>query len=942
MVFIPDKPTSTFISDNEKPSSTFVADKPTSSFVPDKKYKPLFEFVKPGEYPILETIQEAGAAGGKFLSALGLGLPELALKRFTGREIPTPPSPAGKALAGVAELGGFVKSAIPLAGKVATKLPFVARAFRPATTLTQAVAKPIIRGATTLGIASGLQTPEEGLLAPKQRLEQFRGGAETGAVFGGISFIPSKALRMITSSAYMGVPATLREEPLEQQVFKYGLGAWFGRKGGTPKQILAKEKPLADLIRDGTDKPQEFLNKAKIVLQQEKDLALQTGKEPISRQEKFNQIAQKGQTQSLLSLAQETVTGQQVKKTALIRNIRGKIVDLKRNPNFMLETGDADFVVDYITKDLGFKNSEIGKMDLGQLTSISNFLNSYQPPTETPFLKTPPSKGIFAGRDWRKKINPWDMFLRPGLKKLEKLGFGEITEEGLTGKFFTSASDKAQFMERYIGLRNNWMRITGANKQRANDIFEYLDGKLHSDYVKKIHGEKTLQVANQMREFLDTLLVHQNRQRAMYGEEPIKPRNDYITHIFEDTIKEIQDKKYPFPDWLEDAMPYIIPQKKVSPFLKPRVGAVGYQKDIWKALDAYTYKASQVIGDEPIRRAYKVSRFIDKQMAQERKTGEISQVDWSGIKKNLDNYTKDLQGRPGALDKYLKGLVDPLNAVLSRLPGQPQIKSLNDISDGMTSLIYGSQMAFRPKLPLRNLGQHSLIIGQTGFKPLGWAIMNRNTPEAKEVLTHSKLLASRQQAFGAETQALFGGQAIQKVSEVGLRPFRWSDIINVEDAFLSGFRQAKIQGKTDIEAYKRGDAVAAITQYIYLPENRSDLARGFYLSKTLGRPLSVFTTWPANWIEFQITSASNPETRANLLKYWATALAVTALTAPLGIKGAEYTGITSPLSLAQITTGKLPITGIAERPKIQILKELQDFIEGDKDLKDILFYTYKK
>jgi len=899
-----------------------------------KETKPLFEFVSPEQHPILETVQEAGVAGGKFLSTLGLGIPEYALGKM-GYKLPEAPSKAGKILAGGAELGGFIKSAIPLGAKIATKIPFVARAFRPATTLTQAITKPIIRGATTLGTAQALMTPEEGLIAPEERAKQFASGAGVGAIFGGISFIPNKALRMITSSAYLGVPSTLKEDPLEQQVINYGLGAYFGRRGGTPQQILAREKPLAEIIRYGVSKPEGFLKDAEKLIQQEKDIALQIGREPISRQAKFEEVA-RGRLR-----VYEPITKNWKRDT--IRTIRGRIVELKKNPSFQLETGDVDFTVNYIIKDLGFKTSELTKLDNATLYNVAETLKAYQPTTETPFLKTPPLKPQFASNDWRKKINPWDATLRPGLSKMEKLGFGGITEEGLTGKFFTSGAEKAQFMQRYISLRNDWMSITGSNKQRSNDIFSYLDGEIHQDYIKKIHGEKTLQVANQMKSFLDTLLVHINRHRSMYGENPVEPRKNYITHIFEDFQAEIIAKKHPFPDWLSDAMPYIIPQKKTSPFLLPRKGNVrGYQKDIWRALDAYTYRTSEVIGDEPIRRAYRVSRFLDKQMAYERKTGEVSQIDWAGIKSNLDDYTKDLQGRPGKLDKTLRGLVDPINSVLSILPNSPQIASLNDISDGMISLIYGSQMAYRPKLPLRNLGQHSLIIGQAGFKPLGWAIKNRNTQEAREILTHSKLLSSRQRAFGAETQALFGKQAIQKVSEIGLKPYRWADIVNVEDAYLAGYKQAIDNPQKWSNPYKRGDEVAALTQYIYLPENRSDLARGFRVSKTLGRPLSVFTTWPANWIEFQIASATNTDTQINLLKYWATSLSFAGLTALLGIKGAEYTGITSPLSLLQIAKGKLPIVGIAEKPQFRALKEWSDFIEGDKDLMDIFFYMFKE
>ena len=325
-------------------------------------------------------------------------------------------------------------------------------------------------------------------------------------------------------------------------------------------------------------------------------------------------------------------------------------------------------------------------------------------------------------------------------------------------------------------------------------------------------------------------------------------------------------------------------------------------------------------------------------MAYEKNTGDVSKIDYQGIKKNLDNYTKDLQGRPGSIDRNLRGLVDPLNSVLSKLPGSPQINSINDLSDGLISLIYGSQMAYRPKLPIRNLGQHSLIIGLTGFKPLGWAIKNRNSEEAREILSHSDLLKSRGKFFGAETQSLFGKGMIRKVSEVGLKPYRWSDIINVEDAYLAGYKQAIDNPKKFPDPYARAEEVAILSQYIYLPENRSDLARGFGVSKLLGRPLSVFTTWPANWVDFQIAAAT-PENRANLMKYWATALTFTAAATAFGIKGAEYVGIKSPLSVLQLIQGKLPIAGIAERPRVQVLKELKAFLDGDKSLKDILFYT---
>lgn len=908
--------------------------------------------------PPSEIARPVGQAVTRAVDVYALGLPSF-LGRRLGYKIPEPETPTEAIAGGLGSLAGFIGGPLQIAGKIAPRIPFLARAFRPAATMTQAVAKPIIRGAATLGTASAIMTPEGGLLAPAERAREFGSGATTGAVFGGLSFIPSAPLRMLMTSAYVGVPSTLREEPLEQQIFNYGLGAWMGRHGGSPKQILAREKPLSEFIRYGTDS-EMFLKDAEKILQQERQMALETGRDPIPRQERFNQLI--GGTKRFMPAhpfeincpirQRQLAEAKKVKvkeplgrwKSQTIKGIRRRIIELKRDPQFQLEMGDADFVIDYITKDLGFKTSELAKLNDIQLANIFNYLTEYRPPADSPFIKTPPLKPIFAGRDWRKKINPWDVTLRQGLRKLEKLGFGGVSrygEEGLTRQFFTSGAEKQQFMFRYMLLRNNWLRTVGMNRQRSNDIFGYLNGETHPDYLKKIHGENTLKVANQMRNFLDTLLIHQNRHKAMYGEEPIKARKNYITHLFEDLQADIIAKKHPFPDWLADAMPYIIPKKKVSPFLKERKGAMGYQRDVWRALDAYVHSASQVIGDEPIRRAYKVSRFLDKQMKYERDTGKVSEVNWQGIKQHLNDYIKDLQGRPGKLDIPLRAIVDPINSILSWLPGKPEIRSLNDVSDGIVSLLYGAQMAYRPKLPIRNLGQHSLIIGQTGYKPLAWAVKNRNTKQAREILKHSKLKASRAQAFGAETQALFGRGAIQRITEIGMRGFRWADMVNVEDGFLAGYKQAIDNPRKWPNPYRRGDEVAALTQYIYLPENRSDLARGFRLSKTLGRPMSLFTTWPSNWVEFNIVSASNPATRMNLLKYWATALAFTGLTAAAGIKGAEYVGISSPQSILQIARGQLPIAGIAEKPRFQAWREWSAFLEGDKTLKELLFYTFR-
>ena len=77
------------------------------------------------------------------------------------------------------------------------------------------------------------------------------------------------------------------------------------------------------------------------------------------------------------------------------------------------------------------------------------------------------------------------------------------------------------------------------------------------------------------------------------------------------------------------------------------------------------------------------------------------------------------------------------------------------------------------------------------------------------------------------------------------------------------------------------------------------------------------------------------------MRYIGLNVGVIALGAAVGIKAQKYTGIESPLSLLQLFRGKLPITGLAERPPIppQIFKDISKVGE-EEDLRELFFYTW--
>ncbi|GAH00354.1 unnamed protein product, partial [marine sediment metagenome] len=280
---------------------------------------------------------------------------------------------------------------------------------------------------------------------------------------------------------------------------------------------------------------------------------------------------------------------------------------------------------------------------------------------------------------------------------------------------------------KYNEIRNNWMRTVGMNKETSTRIFDYLDGNLHKNHL----SPKEFMVAKQMRSYLDFNLEIVNRYRGAHGQEPIKGLTNYISHIFDHTLwvnpktgqtvsrREFLERKYPFAENLEGILKWTTPKEKVSPFLKKRVGGLHYVRDIWRALDTYTHSVAQMVNDDPVRRSHSIANFLRREMALNKKTGKKTIIDLAGIEEQTRMFAQDYVGRPGRWDKYIKNSVEVVNKVL---PESKKIRSITELSNAMTTVLYGTQMSYRLKTAIRNYSQHGLIIGRTGFGPLTWTI----------------------------------------------------------------------------------------------------------------------------------------------------------------------------------------------------------------------------
>ena len=159
--------------------------------------------------------------------------------------------------------GAATKKAEKIAGSIMTKTAIGARAEATSTAvgfLNTKLAKDIVTGGFHLGVASAVSSWQGGV---DEMIKSFIHGAETGAVFRGIGnliqtgdLMGDKILRGLASSAYTGLPSSMRGDTTPEQVYQYLLGAYFGVKE-MPYHKRSGLKHLAKMHKKGKIYPEE-------------------------------------------------------------------------------------------------------------------------------------------------------------------------------------------------------------------------------------------------------------------------------------------------------------------------------------------------------------------------------------------------------------------------------------------------------------------------------------------------------------------------------------------------------------------------------------------------------------------------------------------------------------------------------------------------------------
>ena len=210
-------------------------------------------------------------------------------------------------------------------------------------------------------------------------------------------------------------------------------------------------------------------------------------------------------------------------------------------------------------------------------------------------------------------------------------------------------------------------------------------------------------------------------------------------------------------------------------------------------------------------------------------------------------------------------------------------------------------------------------------------------------------------------KAAYHGFSLEEVEgfelEHGLDMFRRSDQLNTRNAFLAGYFEAtggvmaKPGSQLEAAAIKRGDTVAAKTQFLYTAGNRSALAADLVgASRPLAKMAGIFTSWSSNYMDLMLdwTFATGKPSLSPQLRRYLGANAV--LAATLGAAGVEfwkYSGIDAIPGFLSIATGNLPAAGLAGGlkigdPKTWFPQFIRDLMKEDQDLAHYLWYMYTK
>ena len=387
-----------------------------------------------------------------------------------------------------------------------------------------------------------------------------------------------------------------------------------------------------------------------------------------------------------------------------------------------------------------------------------------------PKMRAEPLTKIVTQTPVTKKVNLLD-YIRTPDRVLNKVGFGKEAK-----------MLRAQYEKYVIELPKNIETISEwvkrVPKESNERIFDFLDGV----DVKLTPKEQV--VADEIKQYLKTWA-----DRLKLPED--NRVTNYITRLFEDSL--IQKE---FDEDLAKIISNKIPGQVYDPFLEKRLGAKGYKRDVWDALDAYTKRATRKVHLDPV-----LEKIRDKAGS----SLEFTNLEESQFK-YIQTYIDRVQMRP----TYIDNLID--NGVKSLVGYRFGQRPVAYISQLLRRMTYRGMLGANLGSALRNISQ-----GINTYATLG---------EKYTVIGYAKLFNTNAHKELAEQGVLFGNfiedrtlsstkQALQKADKALWFFFDQAEKINRGSAYFGAKAKGLGKGMSEAEAIEYAKSIVRKTQFAY-------------------------------------------------------------------------------------------------------------------------------
>ena len=524
--------------------------------------------------------------------------------------------------------------------------------------------------------------------------------------------------------------------------------------------------------------------------------------------------------------------------------------------------------------------------------------------------------------------------------------------------------------QRKTKMFDKWQKLLGRDKERWALVSDEINEQ--GSVVGLTFDER--RVVTEYRKWADEWA---NRKNLAEG----KRIKDYMPHLFEQEATRQVKEEGGIDPVLAQLLSERETKKIADPFLKKRLGAVGWIKDPVSAARAYEAVSLKFAYYTPLLNK------IDAMLADPNIPGSV--------KRYLSGYSKRMTGEQSDIDKSFNVTIRGFAEVIKNVPGigpylYPRMTQGNPIgmaSYHLTGGLYGLFLGYKATSAIRNLSQHGLTLGEVGPKHFANGIRLRVTREGRTALRKSLVLRSRKFAYTAGLDSSYINRWTDKFREAALYMFRLADKQNVSDAFLAGYSEAKeFYPEANEQVWiDRGDEVAADTQYLYTKMNSMSFSQN-----APGRTMAMLTTWTENWIELmtkwirrtpsqvyaeqeRVTGKAIPkknwsQTHKAILLYMTIVGLAFAFEDESRLKLKEYTGVGSLRYLAGAVGGEFPAleamgsvadmiagfltddermlkSGLAEFRSTftpGIVRQLSNVGSGEKDWMTLLFYLEGK